>query len=122
MNAINEYAAGKEKFLSESSKVVSDSKTKPDSSTIPKNTLYVVNRKIATNQQAKEVDPKDIESINVIKGDSAVKKYGEKGKNGVIEIITNKTNGNVTIVNTDATTVSPNNYQTIQFRIKCLLK
>ena len=33
-------------------------------------------------------EPNDIESINVIKGEAAIKKYGEKGTNGVIEIIT----------------------------------
>ncbi|MCE7055071.1 TonB-dependent receptor plug domain-containing protein [Algoriphagus sp. AGSA1] len=31
-----------------------------------------------------DINPDDIESINVLKDDSAVKKYGEKGKNGVI--------------------------------------
>lgn len=37
----------------------------------------------------KAIDPNMIESINVIKGDEAVKVYGETGKNGVI-IITPK--------------------------------
>jgi hypothetical protein len=32
------------------------------------------------------LNPTDIESINVIKGDSAILKYGEKGRNGVILI------------------------------------
>ena len=31
--------------------------------------------------------------MNVLKGESAIKKYGEKGKNGVIEI--SKKNGNI---------------------------
>jgi TonB-dependent SusC/RagA subfamily outer membrane receptor len=34
------------------------------------------------------INPNDINSINVLKGPSAIAKYGEKGKNGVIEIIT----------------------------------
>ena len=33
-----------------------------------------------------ELNPDDIESINVVKGEAAFKKYGDKGKNGVVEI------------------------------------
>jgi TonB-dependent SusC/RagA subfamily outer membrane receptor len=33
-----------------------------------------------------DLDPSDIESVNVYKDQSAIDKYGEKGKNGVIEI------------------------------------
>ena len=36
------------------------------------------------------VTPNEIASINVWKGDSAIKKYGEDGKNGVVEINTKK--------------------------------
>jgi len=36
--------------------------------------------------QMTALNPNDIESINVIKGDSAILKYGEKGRNGVILI------------------------------------
>ena len=36
------------------------------------------------------IDPSSIESINVLKDGSAKEKYGKKGKNGVIEIITKK--------------------------------
>ncbi len=32
------------------------------------------------------INPDNIESMNVIKGENAIKNYGEKGKNGVIEI------------------------------------
>ncbi|MDT0686932.1 TonB-dependent receptor plug domain-containing protein [Autumnicola psychrophila] len=38
-----------------------------------------------------ELEPSEIASINVLKGANATEKYGEKGKNGVVEIIT-KTN------------------------------
>src|SRR4030095_9856320 len=34
------------------------------------------------------IKPNEISSINVLKGASAIAKYGEKGKNGVLEIIT----------------------------------
>jgi len=37
-----------------------------------------------------EVDPKDIESINVLKGEAALQKYGKKAKDGVIEVTTKK--------------------------------
>ena len=36
------------------------------------------------------IDPNTIESMNVLKGESAIKKYGNKGKEGVIEITTKK--------------------------------
>ncbi|HPF50326.1 MAG TPA: TonB family protein [Draconibacterium sp.] len=41
-----------------------------------------------TDKSIDDIDPVDIESVNVIKDASAVEKYGDKGKNGVIEIIT----------------------------------
>lgn len=66
----------------------------PPPVSIPKNALYVIDGKISTNPQLKELDPKNIKSITILKGDSAIKKYGEKGKNGVIEIFTkNKYDG-----------------------------
>ncbi len=37
-----------------------------------------------------EISPEEIESINVLKDQTAVKAYGEKGKEGVIEITTKK--------------------------------
>lgn len=36
----------------------------------------------------KEIDPRSMKSIDVLKGDSAIEKYGMKGKNGVILITT----------------------------------
>lgn len=41
----------------------------------------------------KELSPDDIDSMTVLKDETAVKKYGEKGKNGVILIITKKKAG-----------------------------
>src|SRR5690606_24715198 len=37
-----------------------------------------------------DLDPKNIFSINVLKGPAAVNKYGDKGQNGVIEVLTLK--------------------------------
>ena len=38
----------------------------------------------------KKLDPNKIESVTVLKGDSAIEKYGDKGKNGVVIIKTKK--------------------------------
>lgn len=39
----------------------------------------------------KDIDLKTIKFINVIESDAAIKKFGEKGYNGIIEIILRKT-------------------------------
>ncbi len=36
------------------------------------------------------VKPEDIESVNVLKGEAAIEKYGQEGANGVVEIFTKK--------------------------------
>ncbi|MEC3907524.1 M56 family metallopeptidase [Tamlana sp. 2201CG12-4] len=51
--------------------------------------LYIIDGEEA-KQGIKELSPEAIESINVLKGDAAIKKYGDKGKNGVIDIKTKK--------------------------------
>jgi len=38
-----------------------------------------------------DIDPSTVESVNVIKGQPAIDKYGEKAKEGVVEIVTKKT-------------------------------
>lgn len=52
--------------------------------------LTVINGVIAENQNVNNIDPETIESINVLKGESSNNKYGDKGKNGVIEITLKK--------------------------------
>ncbi|MBD3749873.1 MAG: TonB family protein [Sphingobacteriales bacterium] len=54
--------------------------------------LIVDGKEIEGNFESfsKSVKPENFESINVLKGDNAIKKYGDKGKNGVIEITTKK--------------------------------
>lgn len=53
--------------------------------------LYIISRKnnqMEVNQlDMKSLDPNNIESVTVLKGKSAISKYGNKGKNGVIEIV-----------------------------------
>jgi TonB-dependent SusC/RagA subfamily outer membrane receptor len=43
-----------------------------------------------SEKDMKELSPNMIQSINILKGESAKALYGEKGKNGVIEIKTKK--------------------------------
>lgn len=55
-----------------------------------KDPLYVVDGKVVKKDKIVDLDPNKIESVSVLKGDSATKKYGDKGKDGVVEIITKK--------------------------------
>ena len=50
------------------------------------NPLYIVDEKEVNEEFIRELKPEDVNSINVLKDKSAIEKYGEKGKNGVIEI------------------------------------
>jgi len=57
---------------------------------LPKDVLYIIDGKEKESGSMKDIDPTMIKSINVLKGENAVKKYGEKAKNGAIEITTKK--------------------------------
>ena len=48
--------------------------------------LYIVNEKEVTEEVIRDLKPEHVETVTVLKDKSAVEKYGEKGKNGVIEI------------------------------------
>lgn len=50
--------------------------------------LMVLDGIIVSQEKANLVNPETIESVSVLKDESAKLKYGEKGKNGVIEITT----------------------------------
>ena len=50
--------------------------------------LYIVNGKEVKKEDFENIYPENIKSINVLKGESATTKYGDKAKNGVIEITT----------------------------------
>ena len=52
--------------------------------------LYLLDGKEITKEKLGKINPDTIQSINVLKGDNATKKFGSKGKNGVIEIILKK--------------------------------
>ena len=58
--------------------------------TKPGNPLIFVDGKPITQEEMKLLKPNDIESMNVLKGESAIKKYGNKGSEGVIEIVMKK--------------------------------
>ena len=55
-----------------------------------KSPLYIIDGKESSKAEMKKLSPKDIATIDVSKGKSAVKKYGKKAKNGVVEIVTKK--------------------------------
>jgi hypothetical protein len=57
---------------------------------LPKDVLYIIDGKETQSVSMKDIDPTTIKSINVLKGENATKKYGEKAKSGVIEITTKK--------------------------------
>ncbi len=52
--------------------------------------LYVVDGAIVAAAIVNAINPESIQSINVLKDQSAVKKYGEAAKNGVVEITLKK--------------------------------
>ena len=61
-----------------------------ENSEMPKDVLFIIDGKEMPSNSMKDIDPTSIKSINVLRGETAVKLYGEKGKSGVIEIITKK--------------------------------
>jgi len=53
--------------------------------------LYIVDGvEFNRDKSINDIDPDEIESMNVIKDKSAIEKYGKKAKHGVIEITTKK--------------------------------
>jgi bla regulator protein blaR1 len=52
--------------------------------------LFVIDGKVIKDDSLKNINPNNIKSIIVLKGIKAIKKYGRKGRNGVVEIYTKK--------------------------------
>jgi len=50
--------------------------------------MFIIDGKESKEKDMKKLDPSEIETINIYKGDKAKEKYGKKGKNGVVEITT----------------------------------
>lgn len=55
-----------------------------------KQPLFILDEKEISQEEMNKIDPNTIESINVLKDKHATDKYGEKGRNGVVEIILKK--------------------------------
>ena len=78
--------------------------------------LYIVNG--AKLNIGSTISSNDIDSVNVLKGKSAIDKYGEEGKNGVIEISTkNKNGGNKTVEKIKGGLTASENYQTQTYTV-----
>jgi N-acetylmuramoyl-L-alanine amidase len=54
----------------------------------PQNALIIIDGKKSSKDEMKNIPSANIESINVFKGENAIEKYGEKAKDGAIEINT----------------------------------
>lgn len=57
-----------------------------------KDQLILIDGKEATPKQLKKLPVENIVSITVLKNSTAIEKYGDKGKNGVINLTTKKSN------------------------------
>ena len=67
--------------------------------------LYIVDGVIRDRKFLDALNSEDIKSVNVniLKGVEALKKYGDKGKNGVIEVEIKKKNENITVTANEIT-------------------
>ena len=85
----NKKVAGEKKLFSESQLRMSS----------VEQAIFILDGKHVQKSDIEKIDPQTIESINVLKGQSAIDKYGEKGKDGAIEINTKVkgSDGKVTI-------------------------
>ncbi len=75
--------------------VVVIKKTSKDSSDKP---VMVIDGVVNTNVNMNEMSPTDIQSISVLKGEMAKKKYGTIGDKGVVEITTKKNGANANAI------------------------
>ncbi|WP_294592301.1 M56 family metallopeptidase [uncultured Bacteroides sp.] len=65
--------------------------------------LYIINGKETDAEIMRALDPQNIESVEVLKDESAVSRFGEKGKNGVILItLKNRTSSAITVTGVKA--------------------
>jgi hypothetical protein len=59
---------------------------------MPEKVIYYIDGELSGKKEVDALDPNDIGTINVLKGETAKRKYGEDAKDGVIEITLKKTN------------------------------
>ena len=60
-------------------------------SDIPESALFILDGKEVKRAAIIDLDTKSIKSVNILKGESALEQYGQKGKDGVVEIFFNNT-------------------------------
>lgn len=60
------------------------------SNALPNDLKFIVNGKYITQEEMSAISPDKIQSINVLKGEAAVKRYGESSSTGVVEITLKK--------------------------------
>jgi hypothetical protein len=60
--------------------------------------LFIIEGKDATKADLAKLNIDSIESMSIWKGEKAIEKYGEKGKNGVVEIALKKTTKPATLI------------------------
>jgi N-acetylmuramoyl-L-alanine amidase len=84
--------------------------------------LFVINGKISSSKEAEKIDPNEMKEINVLKDGEAISKYGDKGKNGVIEITTENTSGKVTMNNIDIVGKSQSEQKDTTLRLQIISK
>lgn len=70
--------------------IVSDCSKINDKTKTENQPLYLLDGKEINTATIEALKPEAIDSINVLKGEAAMTKYGDKGKNGVIEIFSKK--------------------------------
>jgi len=61
-----------------------------DSIILPAMPYVIIDGKESSSTLLKDIKPDQIESIDILKGEFAVKNYGDKGKNGVVIVTTKK--------------------------------
>lgn len=72
--------------------IVADCYSYFEASDTTESPLFILNGKEVSKESLEMLDPDDIESLTVWKDQSAIFKYGDKGKNGVVEITLKKKN------------------------------
>ncbi|NEU10396.1 TonB family protein [Flavihumibacter sp. R14] len=71
------------------STVITTDKEKLSVAGLDKDALYILDGKEVTPAAINVVDAKSVKAVNVLKDAPAIAKYGEKGKNGVVEVYVN---------------------------------
>lgn len=92
MYANNKNSIIPQNIIDNNNDTIPSGQSKATSSKAP---LYVFNGKIISEAEMKKINPDDIKSVNVLKDKMAIDKYGDKGKNGVVEINSKTDNTNL---------------------------